>query len=310
MRLLTRSDFDGLVCAALLVEAGVVDDYRFVHPKDIQDGKVEITENDVLANVPYHKNCGLWFDHHSSEAERLELEELYDFNGESRVELSCARVIFDYYGGEDRFPQFVKNGLMEAVDKCDSGQFDKDDILNPEGWVLLSFIMDPRTGLAHYKDYRISNYDLMMELIEAVRTKGVYEILQLPDVKERIKRYLDQEAEYEEMIRSHSKVEGNVILINLLDTEQIKTGNRFKEYVLFPGQNVSIRVLWGFQKQNVVFTCGHSIFNRTCKTDIGSLMLKYGGGGHWFAGTCQVPQENWERDLADILAQLKADEEG
>jgi len=307
MRLLTRSDFDGLVCAALLVEAGVVDEYKFVHPKDIQDGSVEVTKNDVLANVPYAPGCGLWFDHHSSEAERLALMDEFHFEGESRVELSCARVIYDYYGGAEKFAKFEENGLMEAVDKCDSGQLSKDEIMTPEGWVLLSFIMDPRTGLARYRDYRIANYQLMEELIEACRYKRVEEILTFPDVQERIQRYYAQEKAYEEMILEHSRTDGNVLIIDLHEVEEILTGNRFKEYVLFPDQNISVRVIWGKAQQNMVFTCGHSIFNRTSKTDIGALMLKFGGGGHWFAGTCQVPTANWEHDLQVIIEKMKAD---
>jgi len=307
MRLLTRSDFDGLVCAALLVEAGVVDDFQFVHPKDIQDGIVEVTDNDVLANVPYAPGCGLWFDHHSSEAERLALMDEFHFEGESRVELSCARVIFDYYGGGEKFEHLESNGLMEAVDKCDSGQLSRDEIMNPEAWILLSFLMDPRTGLARYRDYDIPNYQLMLELIDACRTKRVEDILALKDVQQRIARYLDQEKAYEQMILENSRTEDNVLVIDLHEVEEILTGNRFKEYVLFPDQNISIRVLWGKQKQNMVFTCGHSIFNRTSKTDIGALMLKYGGGGHWFAGTCQVPTAQWEKDLQEIVDKMKAD---
>ena len=307
MRLLTRSDFDGLVCAALLVEAGVVDEFKFVHPKDIQDGIVEVTANDVLANIPYANGCGLWFDHHSSEAERLALMDEFHFEGESRVELSCARVIFDYYGGAEKFQSFEDSGLMEAVDKCDSGQLSKDEIMNPQGWILLSFIMDPRTGLARYRDYRIPNYQLMEELIEACRQSSVEEILALDDVKERVDRYLEQEKQYEQMILENSRTEGNVLVIDLHEVDEILTGNRFKEYVLFPDQNISIRVLWGREKQNMVFTCGHSIFNRTSKTDIGALMLKYGGGGHWFAGTCQVPTPEWEKSLAEIIDKMKAD---
>ncbi len=307
MRLLTRSDFDGLVCAALLVDAGIVNEFKFVHPKDIQDGIVEVTSNDVLANVPYAAGCGLWFDHHSSEAERLALLEEFQFEGESRVELSCARVIFDYYGGVEKFARFEENGLMEVVDKCDSGQLSKEDILRPEGWILLSFIMDPRTGLARYRDYSIPNYALMEELIEACRSKRVEEILAMSHVQERIKRYFEQERSYEQMILENSRTDENVLIIDLHETEEILTGNRFKEYVLFPEQNISIRVLWGKNQQNMVFTCGHSIFNRTSKTDIGALMLKYGGGGHWFAGTCQVPIEEWEASLKEIIDKMKAD---
>ncbi|MBF0275055.1 MAG: exopolyphosphatase [Nitrospinae bacterium] len=306
MRLLTRSDFDGLVCAALLYEVNVINDIKFVHPKDIQDGIIEVGENDVLANIPYAKGCGLWFDHHSSEAERHKMMDEFHFKGASEHKPSCARVIYDYYGG-DKFHYFDESGLMKAVDDCDSGQFTMEDILNPQGWVLINFIMDPRTGLARYRDYRIPNYQLMLDLIQYVRNHHIEDVLELPDVKERVERYFAQEAEYEQMLKENSVADGNVLVIDLHDVEEIKTGNRFKEYVLFPDQNISIRIIWGFKKQNMVMTCGHSVFNRTSKTDVGSLMLKYGGGGHKAVGTCQVATENWEKARDELIATMKAD---
>lgn len=308
MRLLTRSDFDGLACACLLVEEGIVDEYKFVHPKDIQDGIIEVSENDVLANIPYVPGCGLWFDHHSSEDERLKLEEEFHNKGKSVLAPSCARVIYEYYGGEgnDKFSKFVNIGLMDAVDKSDSGQLDKKDIENPEGWMLLSFIMDPRTGLGRYRDYRISNYQLMEEMIEYCRTKSnADEIIQEPDVQERVKRYYEQEKDYEDMIKSNSTVHGNVLVIDLHDVDPILSGNRFKEYVLYPETNISMRIIWGFKKQNMVFTVGHSIINRSSNTDVGSLMLKYGGGGHKMVGTCQVPTEKWEEMRDEIVGKMK-----
>jgi len=307
MRLLTRSDFDGLACAVLLVEAGIVDEYKFVHPKDVQDGLIEVTKNDVLTNIPYSPGCGMWFDHHSSEAERLKLKEEFDFEGESRPAPSCARVIYDYYGGAEKFSKLDETGLMAAVDKSDTADFTIDEIQNPKGWVLLSFIMDARTGLGRYRDYRISNYQLMEDMIQYCRTKTADEILDIPDVQERVKRYFEQEPQYEEMISSNSHADGNVLVIDLHNLDEILSGNRFKEYVLHPECNVSIRIIWGFKKQNMVFTVGHSIINKTSKTNVGSLMLKYGGGGHEKVGTCQVPTEVWEEKLAEIVGQMKND---
>lgn len=304
MRLITRSDFDGLACAVLLVEAGIVDSYKFVHPKDVQDGKVEVTKDDVLANIPYVPGCGLWFDHHSSEEERLQLSEKFEFEGDSRHAPSCARVIYEYYGGAEKFAKLDQTGLMAGVDKSDAAQFTKEEILKPEGWVLLSFVMDSRTGLGRYRDYRISNYQLMEAMIQYCRTMNADEILALDDVKERVVRYFEQEAKYEQMIRDNATVEGNALIINLLGVDEILSGNRFKEYVLYPEQNISVRVLWGREKQNVVFTVGHSIINRGSKTDVGSLMLKHGGGGHRVVGTCQVPTESWERSLREVVEQL------
>jgi len=307
MRLITRSDFDGLVCAVLLVEAGIVDEYKFVHPKDVQDGKIEVTENDVLTNIPYVEGCGLWFDHHSSEKERLKLNQKFQYKGLSKSAPSCARVIYDYYGGDERFSKFKQNGLMEGVDKSDSGQLSLDEILHPKGWILLSFIMDPRTGLGRYRDYRISNYQLMEKMIKYCQSMQADEILQLSDVQERIKRYYDQEKEYEKMILENSSVKQNLLIIDLRNVEEFVSGNRFKEYVLFPEQNISLRIIWGFKKQNVVFTAGHSIINRTSRTNIGSLMLKYGGGGHSAVGTCQIDFDQWERVQSEIIEKIISD---
>lgn len=306
MNLITRSDFDGLACAVLLEEAGIINSYSFVHPKDVQDGKVEVTRNDVLANVPYVPGCGLWFDHHSSEKERLEMMIQVKFEGCSRQAPSCARVIYDYYDGALRFKKFDESGLMWAVDKSDSANLKKDEVLKPSGWILLSFIMDARTGLGRYHDYRISNIQLMKDMIKYCRTMKIEEIVEVPDVQERVVRYFTQEAQYETMLKKHTRVDGNVMIIDLRYVEEILSGNRFVEYVLYPEQNVSVRIIWGKMKQNVVFTVGYSIMNHTCKADIGSLMLRYGGGGHRAVGTCQVPFAEAEPTLKAIIDYLKA----
>ena len=305
MRLLTRSDFDGLVCAVLLVENGIVDEYTFVHPKDVQDGKIQTTENDVLANIPYIPGCGLWFDHHSSEDERLKTGEL-KFEGEVRAAPSAAQVIWDYYGGSKTFDKGLMP-LLEAVNKTDSGNLTKEEILNPEDWIILSFIMDPRTGLGRFKDYRISNHQLMMDMIQYCRTMTAAEIIENYDAQERIMRYFDQQDFFTDMLKRSSEIKGNVVVTNLKDEQTIYSGNRFIVYALYPEQNIDVRVMWGRDNQNVVFACGHSILNRTSKTNVGKLMLKYGGGGHHMVGTCQVPVEKWEEILKEIVAQINAD---
>lgn len=306
MRLLTRSDFDGLVCGVLLVEVGIVDSYQFVHPRDVVDGKVTVTENDVLANIPFVPGCGLWFDHHVSEWDRLKLSKEFNYKGKSEEAPSCARVIYKYYGGPERFSRFDESGLMDAVDRSDSGQLTAEDIMNPSDWMLLSFIMDPRTGLGRYKDYRISNYRLMEDMIEYCRTKKSSEILEEPDVRERADRYFHYEKAFDEMLKNNAIMDGNVLVTNLLNVPEILPGNRFKEFVLFPGQNVSVRIIWGHKKQNIVITCGANVISRSCKTDIGKMLLNYGGGGHPAVGSCQVPIEDWERVKGEIVAQLKA----
>lgn len=303
MRLVTRSDFDGLACGILLKELGIIDAFKFVHPKDLQDGLVEVNENDVLANVPYVKGCGLWFDHHSSEHERLNFN--FTFKGESRLAPSAARVVYEYYGGKEKLAHF--DYMVSQVDKVDSGQLTVDEILNPKDWILLGFIMDPRTGLGRFRNFRISNYALMEDLIEYCRTLSIDEILNLPDVKERVELYFDQNATFEEMIRKYTRVEKNIIVTDLRDVDPIYTGNRFLIYSLYPEQNISIWLVDGRNKQNCSFAVGHSVINRTSNTNVGSLMLKHNGGGHPKVGTCQVPYEEVDKVLTELIQIINAE---
>jgi nanoRNase/pAp phosphatase (c-di-AMP/oligoRNAs hydrolase) len=300
MRLITRSDFDGLACGALLESLGLVDEWQFVHPKDIQDGLIQATKNDIVANVPYIDGCGLWFDHHSSEEERLGKD--HKFEGSSKKAPSCARVIYDYYG-EEKLGKFTE--MLKYVDKMDSADLTKDEIMNPTGWVLLGFIADPRTGLGRIRNFTISNFDLMKKLARATFTKPIDEILAMADIKERIEVYFEQHKLFIEMVKSHAKVEGNAIFIDLRDVETIYAGNRFLLYTLFPEQNISVWVVDGKKKVNTVITVGYSVINKTSKIDVGSRMLKYGGGGHTAVGTCQVPYAETDKILAEIVAAVK-----
>ena len=300
MRLVTRSDFDGLACGALLKEAGIIDHWKFAHPKDLQDGLIEITEDDCLANVPYVEGCGLWFDHHSSEHERLQLEGKY--KGESRITPSCARIIYEYYGGRDRFPQF--DDMMEAVDKVDSGNLTIDEIQNPTGWILVGYLMDPRTGLGRFRNFTISNYQLMEKLIDACRTMTTDEILNLPDVQERIEVYNEQTAKFKEMVTAHTEIRGNVIITDLRGVETIYTGNRFMIYSMYPEQNISAWIVNGKGGMGCSAAVGYSILNKTSDVNVGSLMLKYGGGGHKKVGTCQFSDENMAEELPKMLDEL------
>jgi len=302
MRLVTRSDFDGLACGALLKEAGIIDHWKFAHPKDLQDGLVEITEDDCLANVPYVEGCGLWFDHHSSEHERLQLQGKY--KGESRITPSCARIIYEYYGGRERFPQF--DDMMIAVDKVDSGDLTIDEIQNPSGWILIGFLMDPRTGLGRWRNFTISNYQLMELLIDACRTMTTDEILALPDVKERIEVYYEQTAKFKEMVQAHTVTDGNLLISDLRGVDPIYSGNRFMIYSMYPEQNISAWIVSGRGGQGCSAAVGYSILNKTCTVDVGSLMLKYNGGGHRKVGTCQFSNENMEAELPKMLAELTA----
>lgn len=302
MRLVTRSDFDGLVCGALLLEAGIIDHWKFAHPKDLQDGLIAVDENDCLANVPFVEGCGLWFDHHSSEHERLELEGKYQ--GESRITPSCARIIYEYYGGKERFPQFGE--IMEAVDKVDSGNLTSDEVMNPSGWILIGFLMDPRTGLGRWRQFSIPNYQLMENLMQSCRTMSTTEILELPDVKERIEVYWEQSEKFKEMVEKYTRVEGNVIISDLRGVDPIYTGNRFMIYSMYPEQNISAWIVSGRGGKGCSAAVGYSILNKTCTVDVGSLMLKYNGGGHKKVGTCQFSDENMETGLKDMLEELTA----
>jgi nanoRNase/pAp phosphatase (c-di-AMP/oligoRNAs hydrolase) len=301
MRLVTRSDFDGLVCGMLLKEEGLIDDIQFVHPKDLQDGIFMAESRDVLCNVPYVPGCGMWFDHHSSEQDRVGWNQ--SVKGVSKKAPSCAGIIYEYLGGETKYPKFKE--LIQAVDKVDSGQLTQEDIRNPQGWVLLGFIADPRTGLGRFHEFRISNYNLMLEFINHFRTLSLEEILAHSDVRERIDLYREQSELFVEMLKKHTRIDGNVIITDLRNVETIYASNRFTIYGVFPEQNVSLWITDGKGKQNVMIACGYSILNRTCTTDVGALMLKYGGGGHKQVGTCQVPYDEANQTIAEIVAELK-----
>lgn len=302
MRLLTRSDFDGICCAVLLKEVGVMDQMYYAHPKDLQDGKVKVTSYDILANVPYVAGCGMWFDHHSSEDERVLKNGT--FKGSSEAAPSAARVIYNYYSEDEDLGRFDE--MLQYVDKVDSADLTEDEILNPSGWVLLGFICDPRSGLGYHQEYRISNIQLMQELVDYLRTMGIDEILELPDVQERIDKYLDNNEKFKLFLKSSSRVQGNIVITDTRKAENIPAGNRFLVYSLFPHANIDIRIIKGKGGATTVFSVGHSIINRTAKVDVGSLMLKYGGGGHKQVGTCQVPKAKSDEVLKGIIKAINA----
>ena len=304
-RLVTRSDFDGLVCAVLLNELDLIDDIKFVHPKDMQDGKIDITARDITTNLPYVAAAHIAFDHHESETLRNTGERPNHIISASAP--SAARVVYDYYGGAKAFPNITVE-MMDAVDKADSAQFSRDEILAPTGWVLLNYLMDSRTGLGRFRDFRISNYQLMMDLIKYCRNHGIQDILALPDVVERIDIYNAHATKAREQLLGCSTVYGNLVVLDLREEETIWATNRFMIYALFPQCNISIHVLWGVQKQNTVFATGKSILDRSSKTHVGELMLQYGGGGHNAAGTCQVDNDQSATVLQTLIQRINADE--
>ncbi len=290
-RLVTRSDFDGLVCAVLLEDRDLINDILFVHPKDMQEGRVDITDKDITTNLPYVPGVYLAFDHHGSEVERV--GEILDNHIIDPEAPSAARVVYDHYGGKDAFPN-IDDDLMEAVDKGDSAQFTKEEVLNPEGWALLNFLMDARTGLGRFRGFRIPNYELMMALIEYCHDHSIDEILELTDVKERVDLYFEQQELFIDQIKRCTTVHGNLAVFDIRDEETIYAGNRFMIYALFPECNISMHVIMGRDQQNIVYAIGKSIFDKSSKTDIGKLCLEYGGGGHQAAGTCQIDMDEAE----------------
>ena len=288
MRLFTRADFDGLVCAAILEELDIVDEIAFIHPQDLQDNKVKVTQNDIIANAPFVEGCGLWFDHHCSEHERL--QSVGRYTGASELAPSAAQVVYRYFKNRNGYHKKLKKfkELVASADIVDSAQFTQGDILNPQGYVLLSFISDPRTGLGLRHTFRISNLELMKQMPRLLRTKSVEQILAMPDFHQRIQVYFDETERYKQFLLENSCIKGHAIVIDFRDVENPPIGNRFLEYVLHPEQNISIRVADGKNQGVTMISVGLSIINRTSQINVGSLTLRYGGGGHRQVGACQV----------------------
>jgi nanoRNase/pAp phosphatase (c-di-AMP/oligoRNAs hydrolase) len=301
-RLVTRSDFDGLVCGLLLKELDLIDEITFVHPKDMQDGKIAISARDITTNLPYVPGCHLAFDHHSSELTRNDERHPANYVIDPEAQ-SAARVVYRHFGGAQRFPR-VREDLLSAVDKADAAQFTREEILDPQGWPLLSFLMDSRTGLGRFRQFRISNYDLMMKLIDECRSHGVDDILELPDVKERVDLYRSHAPQFRAQIMRCTTVKDDLVVLDLRDEETIYAGNRFMIYALFPQCRVSMHVLWGLKKQNTVFAIGKSILDRGSPVDVGEICLSYGGGGHKAAGTCQVDNARAEDVKVELMGKL------
>lgn len=300
-RLVTRSDMDGLVSAVLLKELDLIDEIKFVHPKDMQDGIIETTENDIVTNLPYVEKAYLIFDHHLSETVRN--EEIRNNHIINPTAPSAARVVYDYYGGKEVFKNILEE-MMIAVDKADSAKFNLEDVLSPKGWELLSFLMDARTGLGRFREFRVSNYQLMMDLIAYCKNHSIEEILELPDVKERVELFFKYEKDFKTQLERCTKIYGNVAVVDLRKEEIIYPGNRFMVYAMYPEINISIHVIWGVKQQNTVFAVGKSIFNKSSKINIGDVMLKRGGGGHMAAGTCQISNETANEDLIKLIDEL------
>ena len=303
MRLVTRSDFDGLACAMMLKELGIIDNIKFVHPKDVQDGKIDLCDNDITTNLPFDERVAKAFDHHASEKTRLSGVDLENKLVIDEHAKSAARVLYNYYGGKFKLSR-ISEELLTAVDKGDSADFTVEEILNPTGWTLLHFLMDARTGLGRFHEFRISNYDLMMELIDYCLEHTIDEILELPDVKERVDLYMEQTELFKAQLSRIAKFDGDVVILDLRNEDIIYAGNRFMIYAMYPDVKISVHIAWGFQKRNTAVMIGKSIINKSSTIDIGDICLRYGGGGHANAGTCQLKNNEVDNLLPEILALL------
>ncbi len=293
MRLITRTDLDGLTCAVFITVMEKIDEVMFAEPKAMQDGKVAVNDHDIIANLPYHPKCALWFDHHTSQMIHSEKE---GYRGKFAVAPSCARVIYDFYEQPDELKPF--DHLLVETDRVDSANLNMDDVMNPKGWVLVSYTLDPRSGLDAFEDY-------FQRMIGWIQVHTVDEILQLPDVKTKVDTYLSEQDNFKKALTEHSRQDGNVIITDQRPVQKFPAGNRFLIYTLFPTGNISVRLFRGKEPGITVCAVGHSIFNRTSKTDVGALMAEYGGGGHKGAGTCQLPDGEADAKVKEIVERMK-----
>lgn len=301
-RLVTRSDFDGIVCAALFKELDMIDSVHFAHPRDLQHGLIPITNKDIIANLPYNEDAHLVFDHHASEALRLEKTDTHDYVFDPDAP-SASHLIYDFYGGEKRFKTIPKD-LIEAVDKADTAAYSKEEILNPTGWTLLNFIMDVRTGLGAFKDFALPHEDLMRKLSDMIRTDDADSILNHPDVVERLDVYKMQEPLFKKQLEKAATFYGDLVVLDLRHEVTLYAGNRFMVYAMYPQVHTSLHVLNSHDPALVLFAAGRSIINRSATADIGALMLENGGGGHQAAGSCQVTHERAEEMKKALIEAL------
>jgi hypothetical protein len=297
MRLVTRGDLDGLTCAVIITSSEEIDEILLVHPQDVTDKRLAITQDDILANLPYQSGCGKWFDHHLlTESNERPPEK---FEGRYGLSPSAARVVYEYYVA--RNPRIQNHDrLLAETDRLDSAQLNIDDVLDPKDYILLGYTLDPRTGLGTYQDY-------FLRLVNWVKTRPIEEILALPEVQKRVARIKEQDADFRQATVANSRLEGNVVFTDFREVSPIPVGNRFIVYTLFPRANISLRVHWGPSREHVAAAVGHSIFNRTSRTNVGMLMSTYGGGGHKGAGTCLLPAATAEARIAEMIATMRKD---
>lgn len=291
MRLITRADLDGLACSVLITTYEPIEETLLIHPQNITNREVEVTGQDILANVPFHPNCAKWFDHHL--LTRTNREPPKNFDGAFGYAPSAAELVWKYYGQAPRFQE-----LIAETNRFDSARLKVQDILDPKGFILLGFTLDSRTGFGPFRDYFLKCNDWL-------KTMPIEQVLELPEVVERIEGLRENDASFRRSLTAHSHLDGNVVITDFRSLENPPIGNRFLVYVLFPQANVSLRIQWGPGREFIVAAVAHSIFNRTCKTNVGVLMSQYGGGGHVGAGSTPIAADETEEKLAEILNALK-----
>ena len=292
MHLITRGDVDGLACAVLLSIVENIESIRFAHPKDMQDGLYPVSKEDVIANLPYHPDCALWFDHHVSSIE--DARQYREKRGAWTLAPSAARVIHDHYG-EEHFRDF--RDFLYAVDRFDSAQLDREDVLNPKGWIKIAYTIDPRSGLGRFREYFVN-------MVDWVKRMSLAEILSLPEVQERCQEVNDRQSKLLALIEEKSRLDGKIIVTDFRELEERPVGNRFLVYTRFPEATVEVRIFYGKGKASVVAAVGKSIFNRSCSQNVGAMLSEYGGGGHDGAGTCQLDPSEADEKIEEIINRL------
>jgi len=297
MRLITRGDVDGLACAVLITTMEQVDSIKFAHPKDMQDALIEVKPNDIICNLPYHPDCNMWFDHHISEETRDDKVKIGDFKGKYGLAPSAARLVYEFYNSPKlkRYEEF-----LTAIDKMDSAQLDVEDVTDPKAWILLLFSLDPRTRLGDYEYY-------FFQLVDWIKTKSLQDILKEPEVDLRCEYVISEKERFKKVLQENTRVDGNVIITDLRNVDDIPMGNRFLVYTLFPEGNISLQCFKGREGLKIIVAAGHNIFKRDSNTNIGELFSKYGGGGHGGAGTCQIDPAEFDEKIQEIVEQMKKD---
>jgi len=301
-KLVTRMDFDGVVCGALFNELEMIEDISFAEPQEMQAGKVAIDEHNITANLPYVEGVHLCFDHHVSESERIGDRDNHIINASAP---SAARVVYDYYGGAEKLPN-ISTELMAAVDQADSAQYNEEDVLAPEGWAMLNFVLDPRTGLERVKEFSIPKEELLIRLMTYCRHNPVEEILALPDVIERIEAYMLNSEFGELQVERCTKLRGKVAVTDVRNEDQIHMVNRFMVYALHPEVVASISIQPGTDANRSSIAAGKSIINRGSKANLGSMLLEFDGGGHANAGSCQVANDQVEQVVDTLVERINA----